>query len=117
MYTIQDYLPLSFFNFAAYCACISSVFKSFLAGFTFSSDTFPSDQDATSDAQAFNRKKYLLLRTDFLMVSCLICFDLAIDTASAFLVGGPTFIAVCVCLECERLDDEEALPRTMRGCW
>ena len=36
MYTIHNYLPLSFFNFAAYCACISSVFKSFFAGFTFS---------------------------------------------------------------------------------
>ena len=53
----------------------------------FSSDIFPSDQDATSDAQAFNRKITYFYKQTSLMVSCLIFFALAIDTASAFLVG------------------------------
>ena len=53
----------------------------------FSSDIFLSDQDATSDAQAFNRKITYFYKQTSLMVSCLIFFALAIDTASAFLVG------------------------------
>ena len=62
-------------------------------------------------------KKYLPLRIYFLILSCLIFFDLAIDTATDFLVGGPTLKAVCVDFACERLDFEEDATWTMRGCW
>jgi hypothetical protein len=94
------YLPFSFFNCAAYWAWIFSVFDSFSRGFAFSSDQVHHQLCVTAQ-----QKKYLPLRPYFLMLCCLVFFDLAIDTASGFLVGGPTLKEECM----DDLDREERL--------
>jgi len=120
--------PSNFFNLAAYWACnFSSVcnymkWKSSLRRNTYSSlhlsvehlhfHLFKFDvRCATLTAQ---QKNTLPVRMYFLILSCLFFFELAIDTALDFLVGGPTLKAVCVDFACERLDLEEDATWTMR---